>query len=210
MIRSRKWLPVFGVLLSCGSLAAQDARSELGMRAAVSPLPQDLRAGAGVLIEASEGTLERLKDSGNGISCVWFQPSDDDDAASFDARCYNDAFWPAILRRWELGRSSATYAEGTARMHEEIRAGQVTLPDVPTAGYRIMGPLDDFDFEAGTPGPSTRKWQSIHFPFQTAEALGLTEAEEESQSDLPGLMPFVMASGTWWAHVMIVHQPFLP
>jgi uncharacterized damage-inducible protein DinB len=66
----------------------------------------------------------------------------------------------------------------------------------------MLGPIDDFDFETLEAGPGIADWQSVHFPFETAEALGLTEAREGRQGDL---MPFVMASGTWWSHVMIMH-----
>ena len=144
---------------------------------------------------------------GNGLSCVRRPPPEGVPDPFFDARCYSDFLWPAIFARWELDPLYETFSEVYARMHEEIEAGRVVLPDIPTPGYRVLGPLSEFDFEAGQPGPAMRKWQSIHFPFRTAEDLGLTERREVNQPNLPGQMPFVMASGTWWSHMMIVHQP---
>ena len=48
------------------------------------------------------------------------------------------------------------------------------------------------------------RWQSLHVPFATARAMGLPEESEISDAMRP-LMPYVMASGTWWSHVMIEH-----
>lgn len=50
-----------------------------------------------------------------------------------------------------------------------------------------------------------RRMQSIHMPFRTAQELGLPN-ESELPNGRRAMMPFVMASGTWSAHVMIVHE----
>ena len=42
-------------------------------------------------------------------------------------------------------------------------------------------------------------WQSVHIPYRTAASLGLPEGED-------GTHPYVMASGTFWAHVMIMQR----
>lgn len=187
---------------------AQELSTEDVVRAAVSPLPTDLMDDAGVMAETPEGEIVDLRASSNGISCLLRQPSDP--AEPFlDARCYSDLFWPAVLHRWSLDPEPESLEESRARMHAAIEAGTVSLPDVPTAGYRVLGPLAEFDVATGELGPSIQKWQSVHFPFRTSEELGLTELEEDgSKADLPGLMPFVMASGTWWSHVMIMHEPW--
>jgi hypothetical protein len=64
----------------------------------------------------------------------------------------------------------------------------------------VLGPIAAYDPGTHTAGPAIRKWQSIHFPYRTAAELGLPTDSENA-------MPFVMASGTWWAHVMITHPP---
>jgi hypothetical protein len=174
------------------------------MDAAVLPLPTDLRRDAGVLRRVAPGRLERLRQSKNGMSCSVDSPDDD----RFDVRCYHDDFWSVIHRARELGRTLATRAELDERLRREIELGELSLPAAPTAGYRMLGPISAFDFESGQAGPEIAKWQSIHLPFRTAEEMGLTEARELNQPALSGLMPFVMASGTWWSHVMIVHEPF--
>jgi PAS domain S-box-containing protein len=44
-------------------------------------------------------------------------------------------------------------------------------------------------------------WQSVHFPYKTAGEIGLPEEGQVSPT-----MPYVMASGTFWSHVMIEHE----
>jgi hypothetical protein len=181
---------------------------EENLRAAVTPLPTDLRAGAGVRVELSGGGFEDLRTSTNGLTCALLQPSDLSEPF-LDARCYSDLFWPAVLHRWALDPDPESFAEAHSRMHGAIEAGIVSVPDVPTAGYRVLGPMAEYDVQTGHLGPTIQKWQSIHFPFRTSPELGLTEVEGDmTRDDLPGLMPFVMASGTWWSHVMIMHEPW--
>ena len=187
--------------------AAQEVPPRQVILAATSPLPSDLQPGAGVMVESAPAVFDIVRESSNGVSCVLRLPSDAE-APFLDARCYSDLFWPAVLHRWTMTPEPQTVEETNARMNGAIESGVVAVPEVPTAGYRVFGPMDDFNFETGEPGPSLQKWQSIHFPFRTTEELGLTEIEEGSKSTTPGLMPFVMASGTWWSHVMIMHEPW--
>lgn len=203
-----KKAPVFvlTILLSATSsptLAQGPSRSEQ-IAAAVLPLPMPLREGAGVLRWSGPGETEQLRASENGMSCVADNPSDE----RFDVRCYHDEFWVLIRRARQLARTLESGDSLDAQMRREIDAGQLQLPSAPTAGYRMLGPISAYNRETNEAGPEIRKWQSIHFPFDTADDMGLPEAPEENAPAAPGLMPFVMASGTWWSHVMIVHEPF--
>ena len=191
-------------LFGCAAQPAT-AQNESEVRAALAPLPTDLRIGAGVYFEVSEGHFEQVRTSENGMSCARRIGQTDGARVGFDARCYSELLWPAIFYRWSLD-GDLNRRDVNLVMHREIESGRITVPDMPTAGYRIMGLLGDFDMESGEPGPRMNKWQSVHFPFLTAEELGLTELEEEVRAGEPGLMPYVMASGTWWSHVMIVHR----
>lgn len=168
--------------------------------AAVLPLPIDLRDGAGVVRWTESGDVEWVRASQNGFSCSM----DDLTDGRFDVRCYADAWWPALVRRSQLIRSGLTGSEMYDQIHRDIEEGTLQIPMGPTAGYRMLGPAADFDFETLDAGGEIADWQSIHFPFRTSAALGLTEEEETRQGDR---MPFVMASGTWWSHVMITHGP---
>lgn len=198
---------VAGVILCWGAQAgaAQEREAEALLRVAVLPLPTSMQADAGVLLESPSGDIRWARESSNGFSCI-LRDHSRRAPDLFDARCYSDEFWPAILRWWEVIPQYESRAELTEHMHRELEEGLIALPESPTAGYRIRGSMSDVDFESGTLGSDVVKWQSVHFPFRTSSELGLTEEREPSLDGQPGGMPFVMASGTWWSHVMIVHQ----
>lgn len=166
--------------------------------AAVLPLPEALRAGAGVRGYNERLELVVLRETANGMVCTGDRPGDD----QFDVRCYEAAFLTAIDRRRELG-AQAGLSAFDERFEQEIREGRLTLPAHPTAGYRMLGPIAAYDAGTRTWSHEIDRWQSVHFPYRTAAELGLPEERE-------GTMPFVMASGTWWSHVMIVHTPPAP
>ena len=58
----------------------------------------------------------------------------------------------------------------------------------------------------GVATPRMDIWQSIHVPFATAKQLGFPDESTVSDTQVTEV-PFVMASGTGWAHVMIKHPP---
>ncbi len=179
------------------SLAAQVA-------SAVLPLPMGLRSGAGVLGSSHQGEREQLRESQNGMVCAADDPADD----QFDVRCYHEDFWVVIRRARFLRRRAPTPEAGIERLTQQLMDGTLPLPSAPTAGYRMLGPISAFDSESNLAGPEIRKWQSIHFPFKTAEEMGLPEEIEENMpGTMQGVMPWVMASGSWWSHVMITHGP---
>ena len=186
--------------VTAGEANAQSMPVDAQIAAAVLPLPTDLRDAAGVLRWIESGQVEWVRASENAFSCSMDEPGDD----RFDVRCYADELWPALVRRRALATSMDSFREIYAQIHVELEEGSLSIPMTPTAGYRMLGPISDFDFETLEAGSQIRDWQSIHFPFRTAAELGLTEEEEPRQGDL---IPFVMASGTWWSHVMIMHGP---
>ena len=189
-----------------GLLRAQSLPVEARPSVAVLPLPNNMRSEAGVFLESPSGEITRVRESQNGFSCI-LRDHSERFGDIVDARCYSDDLWPALLRRWDLDNEYDTVEEVYAQVHREIEVGRLSLPTVPTAGYRIRGSSSSIDAEGGVIVNDLDKWQSIHFPFRTAEEMGLTEDREPSLAGNPGQMPFVMASGTWWSHVMIVHAP---
>lgn len=178
--------------------AAALTTTDQAFYAALLPLPLDMRPGAGIIRWSDEGTYEQVRKSTNGFSCGLDNPSDE----VFDVRCYADTMLRVIARWRALRNQHDTFEDANEQFQREIDEGSLTFPMGPTAGYRMLGPISALALETGIVGPEIEEWQSIHFPFRTSEELGLTEQEETRQGDL---MPFVMASGTWWSHVMIMH-----
>lgn len=183
---------------------AQYEPTEAEIAAAKLPLPAELREGAGVIHWDYVGRVQQLVPSMNGMSCNADNPEDE----IVDIRCYHDDFWTVIVRSWKYSQEVESRAERDSLLAMDFESGALVLPDQPTAGYRIMD-LQSGSISADGPwSPTARKWQSVHFPFRTAEEMGLPTGNENNLDGMPSQVPFVMSSGSWWSHVMIVHQPF--
>ena len=183
---------------------AQYVPSESEIQIAKLPLPTELREGAGVINWNYVGNLMRYRASTNGMSCNVDDPGDE----VVNIRCYNDQFWEVIARSREIGQTVTSWAEQDSIVAVEISAGTLQLPEAPTAGYRILDRESSMISLDGQKSPTARKWQSIHFPFRTADEMGLPTEEELNSDGMQSYVPFVMSSGTWWSHVMIVHESF--
>jgi hypothetical protein len=183
------------------SAFAQQASQDLGqsIAAAVLPLPEQLRAGATVVRLDDSLQPQILRQGTNGMVCIADRTGPKDDR--FDVRCYRDSFIPVVYRAFQLG-----YAVAGAKVGDEIKAGKLQLSNQPTAGYRCFGPASGYDASSNSLSPAVDCWESVHFPYQTAEGLGLPDESVVPRSQTHG-MPFVMGSGTYWAHVMIMHPP---
>jgi hypothetical protein len=163
--------------------------------AAVLPLPPPLRAGAGVVHLCRSGRPEQWRPSGNGMVCMADEPGD----SIFDVRCYHASFIPLVYRAARLTAARTPDSAFERTMDAEIHGGKLRLPDAPTAGYRMYGPVSGLDWATATASDTIDAWQSIHFPYRTADEIGLPTDED-------GIHPYVMSSGTWWAHVMIMEH----
>jgi hypothetical protein len=123
---------------------------------------------------------------------------------AWDARCYEETMFQVVLRMRELFRSGVAPGSIGPRIDAEMKAGTLKVPTHPAAGYRVLGGRDAYDPATGVATPRLDIWQSIHVPFATAKQLGFPD--ESTVSKAQGReIPYVMASGTGWAHVMIYH-----
>jgi len=186
---------IAGLGASLALAQSREAAADQAMAAAVLPLPESMRSGAGVVRLDRGGRPEVLRKGTNGMICIADKPED----AQFDVRCYHESFIPVVYRAFQLG-----YAVSGPKVEEEIKAGKLTLSNDPTAGYRCLGPASGYDPSTNSVTTQVECWQSIHFPFRTAHALGLPDESEVSQT-LQRTVPYVMSSGKYWSHVMIRH-----
>ncbi len=186
------------VIIACPvmRLLAQGITPEQLTAAAVLPLPLPLRSGAAVMTIAEDGTLRPLRAGTNGMICLADTPAD----SLFDVRCYHQSFMTLVTRRRVLARSRMADADVTRQIDAEVREGALKLPAGPTAGYRMLGPIHGYDAATNTTTDAIDRWQSLHIPYATAADMGVTE-------ESVGIEPYAMASGTWWAHVMILERP---
>jgi hypothetical protein len=171
-----------------------------GQSAAVLPLPPALRDDATIVRLNREHQPEVLRKGTNGMVCI-------DDAANddvFDVRCYRETFIQVVYRGFQFG-----YDVAGPNVRDEILSGKLQLSKEPTAGYRCLGPASGYDAVHNTIDERIDCWQSIHFPFKTAAEVGFAEMDKVPETQRSST-PYVMASGTYWSHVMIEHPHQLP
>jgi hypothetical protein len=171
------------------------------IRFAVLPLPEQLRAGATVMRMDSTHRPVVVRQGSNGMVCMRVVPGE----AAWDARCYEATIARLIFRAGELVMSGLTLDSLGPRIRAEARAGTLTLPTQPVAAYRALGPERSYLPATGAATAEMETWQSLHVPFATAEAMGLPDESTIAAAER-GRVPYVVSSGTWWAHVMIGNQ----
>lgn len=181
--------------------ASEGAPATDEIRFAVLPLPAHLRDGATVMRMDSTHRPVVVRQGSNGMVCMRVVPGE----AAWDARCYEATIARLIFRAGELVMSGLTIDSLGSRIQAEARAGTLTLPTQPVAAYRALGPERSYVPSTGAATAEMEIWQSLHVPFATAEAMGLPDESTISAAER-GLVPYVVSSGTWWAHVMIGHQ----
>ncbi len=190
------WLPwLLGLGLPVQAVAQDPGRVQQ-IAAAVLPLPAELRRGAGVVTLDSTGRPRVWRASANGLVCLADPPGD----STFDVRCYHASFAPLIYRIRQLTARGTTEAVRDRRIDADIRSGRLRIAQQPTAGYRMYGPITGYDVARNEVSDTIDAWQSVHMPYRTAASLGLSTSED-------GTHPYVMASGTYWSHVMIMQRP---
>jgi hypothetical protein len=174
---------------------APPARQQIA--AALLPLPEVMRAQATVLGYAPDLSIVTLRQGSNGMVCTASRPGN----AEFDVRCYHESFMPVVRRLRELNSEGVKNDEVFRIIDAEVKAKKLRIPDHPTAGYRMLGPISAYQLATNTVGKEIRSWQSVHFPYKTAAEIGLPE-----EGQVPRTIPYVMTSGTFWSHVMIEHE----
>ncbi len=186
-------------LFSTSAIAqpAQVPSASQQIAAAVLPLPEVMREHATVLGYAPDLSLVTLREGTNGMVCTASRPAD----AEFDVRCYHESFMPVVRRMRDLHSRGVKDDEIYRTIDAEMKAKKLAIPDHPVAGYRMLGPISAYRAETNTVGPEIESWQSVHFPYKTAGEIGLPE-----EGQVRPTMPYVMASGTFWSHVMIEHE----
>jgi hypothetical protein len=184
------------LVLAPNRVSAQEGDHAKAIAAAVLPLPEPLRAGAGVVRLDARGRPQVWRAGTNGMTCLADRPGDE----WFDVRCYQDGFIRVLYRAQALYGAGVADSLVERTIDREIRSGALAVTREPTAGYRMLGPIAGYDSLRNTVSDTIDAWQSIHLPYRTAPSLAIPTGEN-------GTHPYVMASGTYWAHVMIMQRP---
>lgn len=166
------------------------------LESATLPLPPELRESTSIVSLDAAGRVSTLRSGTGNMVCIADPPDDD----TFDARCYHRDFIPYLYRVRQLSAEGVTRGDIDAQIETELEANLIRITMEPTAGYRMYGPLTALIENGSAWTDEMRRWQSIHIPRANAEDLGFVTENE-------ALMPYVMASGDLWAHVMINSPP---
>ena len=167
------------------------AAAAVPLESATLPLPPELRASASI-VSIDKAGVHTLREGTGKMVCIADAPGDD----VFDVRCYHRDFISYFYRLQQLSALGMSEEQMDTQIEKELKSGTLHMRMQPSAGYRMYGPLTALSNDGTGWTAKMTRWQSIHIPRATAEDMGLV-------ADNKPLMPYVMASGSLWAHVMI-------
>ena len=157
--------------------------------AAVTALPEEMRAGAAVLGYVAVGKpLVTLREGKNDMICLAPDPA----AKAFHSACYHKGMEAFMLRGRQLREQGITGAQVDTVRFAEVKAGKLVMPTKPTMLYQIFG---------GSFDPVTSKVTGgnalfvTYIPFATPETTGLSAKATKDG-------PWIMFPGTPKAHIM--------
>jgi hypothetical protein len=159
--------------------------------AAVTALPQDMRAGATVLGYTEIGKpLVSLRAGTNDMICLAPDPT----ATNFHSACYHKSMEPFMARGRELRASGVRGAQVDTVRFAEVKSGKLTVPTLPSMLYQIFGGT----FVSATAKvPGGTSLYVTYVPFATTQTTGISSKASEKE-------PWLMWPGTPKAHIMYV------
>ncbi|HEX6576582.1 MAG TPA: hypothetical protein VF042_16560 [Gemmatimonadaceae bacterium] len=162
--------------------------------AAVSPLPENLRAGARVLGYDAGGKLVALRRGTNDMVCI----ADDPSSKTFHVACYHRSLEAFMERGRQLHalKKSKEYIDSTRL--KDVQSGRYSMPAKPAALYQYFAPRDSVDMSARTISGAQFLYV-VYTPYATYQSTGISEVPVDGG-------PWVMFPGKPWAHLMIQPQ----
>jgi hypothetical protein len=157
--------------------------------AAVTPLPEEMRAAAAVLGYAAVGKpLVALREGKNDMICLAPDPA----ASAFHAACYHQAMEPFMARGRSLRAAGVTGGQVDTVRFAEVKAGKLKMPTEPSMLYQIFG--GTFDSVAAKVSGGTSLFVT-YIPFATPQTTGISARPSATS-------PWIMFPGTPKAHIM--------
>jgi hypothetical protein len=176
------------ILLNPLTVCTVNAQSvEAQVAQAVSPLPEDLKAGATVVAyDAATGARKVLRQGTNAIECQPKNPTD-----GF-IRCYNKILAPRRDLEAKLRAEKKSDKEIADTVAAALKAGTIKAAPFGTMSYR--GSSDD--------GRIKLLWV-MSVPNATPESIGVSTVSQRDAALKGAGLPWLMLPGTPGAHVMI-------
>jgi hypothetical protein len=177
---------------SAGAQAVAPSSSAQQIAAAVTPLPENLQAGARVLGYDANGKLVTLRPGTNEMVCI----ADDPAGKLFHVACYHKSLEPFMARGRELHALKKSKEAIDSTRLSDVKRGAYSMPSKPAALYQYFAPRDSVN---ATTISAAQYLYVIYMPYATYKSTGITENPVEGG-------PWVMNPGKPWAHVMIQPQ----
>lgn len=173
---------------------ADDHDASYAVKAAALALPAAFEGTARVVSVAGDGSETVAQEGSAPMTCEVSKRSEDDGANRLDVWCMPHSMRPLLARIDELRNAGIPREEGMKLLKAEYESGELGLPAQPGVGYAFRGAEGSY----GKPPAEIEGsgWQLVFVPFATGDTLGLIETSE-------GSMPWLMGSGTPFAHIMV-------
>jgi hypothetical protein len=156
--------------------------------AAVTALPEELRAAAAVLGYSPDQKLVSLRTGTNDMICLAPKPG----AEKFHSACYHKAMEPFMARGRELRQQGVKDEQVDTVRFAEVKSGKLKMPTQATMLYQIFGGT----FDAATAKVTGGQWLYVtYIPFATPATTGLSAKGSDKA-------PWIMFPGTPKAHIM--------
>lgn len=189
----KAFIGVSAVVLLLSPLAATTASAQMPdprIAQAVTPLPEDLRAGATVFIyDPATGERKILRQGTNVIEC---QPK----GADGFTWCYNKVGAPRRDLQAKLRAQKKSDKEISDAVAEATKAGTIKPTPFGTMSYRA----------SSDEGRITLLWV-MSVPMATPESIGVSTVSQRDAALKGAGLPWLMLPGTPGAHVMIPINP---
>jgi len=178
--------PALRAQTKTGSVTVPPAARQIA--AAVTALPEELRAGAAVLGYSPQNKLVTLRAGQNDMICLAQPPAD----TSFHSACYHKSMEPFMARGRELREQGVKGAQVDTVRFAEVKSGKLKMPTQASMLYQIFGGKFDPATEKVTGG----EWLYVtYMPFATPASSGLSAKPSQKG-------PWIMYPGTPKAHIM--------
>ncbi|MDL5510768.1 hypothetical protein QSE00_02995 [Arenibacter sp. M-2] len=166
--------------------------SDIQIKTAVLPAPEEKKDGAMVYGYESSGKLVLLRKGTNNLVCIGDNPNKD----GINVACYSDKLEPFMARGRELSAKGLAGEEREKIRANEVASGKLKMPKEPSMMYIYYGKSEDYDTASGELQNGKFRYV-IYTPFATTESTGLPD-----KPHAPG-MPWLMDPGTHRAHIMV-------
>lgn len=185
-------LAIAGLLAVVSAAAAQVPPAEKQIAGALSAAPPGMRDSATVLGYSNYHHLTTLRTGSGDMVCL----ADDPSASAWHVACYHKALDPFMAMGRALEAQGKTRQQIDSLRLAAIQDGSLKMPEGPHALYNLYAPADSVDSATGTArGPFALK--VVYIPYATEATTGLPTMPGED-------MPWIMAPGKPWAHIMIM------